>query len=286
MKEPRSQFYRSQRLKLHYAEWGEPGGKPLLLMHGGLDHARSWDWVANAIGDGYHIVAPDLRGHGDSDWAIGSSYPMADSIYDLVRLFNHLGWKRTPIVAHSLGGVINLQLAGAFPDFVDRLLVVEGWRYSMTREFLDNSPPVDTRLHKWVKLIDALEGRKPRRYPTLEAAITRMREANPRLSAEQARHLTTHGAKRNDDGTYSWKYDNYIRTIAPYRFSAADHERLWSLIKCPVVLAYGKEGFAADPAEVIKFIPSARAVAFENAGHWPHHDRLDDFVALVRDFLK
>lgn len=286
MKEPRSQFYQSQRLKLHYAEWGEPGGKPLLLMHGGLDHARSWDWVANAIGDGYHIVAPDLRGHGDSDWAMGSSYPMADSIYDLVRLFNHLGWKRTPIIAHSLGGVINLQLAGAFPDFVDRLLVVEGWRYSMTREFLDNSPPVDARLHKWVKLIDTLEGRKPRRYPTLDAAISRMREANPRLTPEQARHLTTHGAKRNDDGSYSWKYDNYIRTIAPYRFGAGDHERLWSLIKCPVVLAYGKEGFAADPAEVMKFIPAARAVAFENAGHWPHHDRLDDFVALVRDFLK
>ena len=286
MKEPRSKFYQSQRLKLHYTEWGEPGSKPLLLMHGGLDHGRSWDWVANAIGDGYHIVAPDLRGHGDSDWAIGSSYPMADSIYDLVRLFNHLGWKRTPIVAHSLGGVINLQLAGAFPDFVDRLLVVEGWRYSMTREFLDNAPPADARLQKWVKLIDALEGRHPRHYPTLEAAIARMREANPRLTPEQARHLTTHGAKRNDDGTYSWKYDNYIRTIAPYRFSAADHERLWSLIKCPVVLAYGKEGFAADPAEVMKFIPSARAVAFENAGHWPHHDRLDDFVVLVRDFLK
>src|SRR5262249_4800028 len=151
---------------------------------------------------------------------LGSSYPMVDSVYDLVRLFAHLGWKRAPIVAHSLGGVINLLLAGAYPELVDRIMVVEGWRYKGARDFLDNSPPADERIRKWVGAVEALEGRKPRHYPTLDEAIARMREANPRLTAEQARHLTTYGAKRNADGSYSWKYDNYVRSIAPYRFGA------------------------------------------------------------------
>ena len=286
MRGPRSRFFQSQRLKLHYAEWGEPGGKPLMLVHGGLDHARSWDWVADALGDAYHIVAPDLRGHGDSDWVIGSSYPTADSIYDVRHLFAHLGWKRAPIVAHSLGGVITLQLAGAFPDLVDRLLVVEGWRYSMYGEFLNKAPPVEERVRKWVGLVDALGQREPRHYPTLESAIARMREANPRLTPAQAHHLTLHGCRRNADGTYSWKYDNYVRAIAPYRFDTHEHEQLWSLIKCPVLLVSGRGGFAVDPAQVLAHVSTGRAVMFEDAGHWVHHDKLDEFVALVRDFLK
>ena len=286
MKEPRSQFFQSQRLKLHYAEWGEPCGKPLMLVHGGLDHARSWDWVADAIGDGYHIVAPDLRGHGDSAWVLGSSYPATDSIYDMVRLFAHLGWKRAPIVAHSLGGVISLQVAGAFPEIVDRLVVVEGWRYSMYGEFLNKAPPVEERIRKWVGLVDALADRAPRAYPTFDFAVARMREANPRLTLEQAHHLTLHGSKRNPNGTYSWKYDNYVRAIAPYRFDAHEHEHLWSLITCPVLLVSGQEGFAADPAQVLAHVPTGKALTFDDAGHWVHHDKLDAFVALVRDFLK
>jgi pimeloyl-ACP methyl ester carboxylesterase len=286
MKEPRARFYQSQRLKLHYAEWGDPGGKPLMLVHGGFDHARSWDWVADALGDGYHIVAPDLRGHGDSAWVPGSSYPATDSVYDLFRLFAHLGWKRAPVIAHSLGGIISLQLAGAFPDLVERLLLIEGWRFTQPREFLGQGPAVETRLRRWVGAVDALENRHPRHYPTLEEAIARMREANPRLTPDQAHHLTAHGSRRNDDGTYSWKYDNHVRTMAPYRFDASDHERLWTHVTCPVLLVSGSEGFASDPAEVIKCIPTARAMEFERAAHWVHHDRLDDFVALARDFLK
>ena len=66
---PASNSFISQRLNLHYAEWGTPDKPPLLLVHGGRDHCRSWDWVANELKDDWHIIAPDLRGHGDSDWS-------------------------------------------------------------------------------------------------------------------------------------------------------------------------------------------------------------------------
>ncbi len=66
---PSSSFYISQRLKLHYVDWGNEGAPPLLLIHGGRDHARSWDWVARDLRRDYHVIAPDLRGHGDSAWA-------------------------------------------------------------------------------------------------------------------------------------------------------------------------------------------------------------------------
>ncbi len=285
MTEPRSHFYDSQRLKLHYVEWGTPGGRPLILLHGGRDHARSWDWVAQALGEGYHIVAPELRGHGDSDWAIGSSYPMADSIYDLRRLFAHLGWKSAPIVAHSLGGVITMHFTGAFPELVERLVVIEGWRFSTRSDFLGKGPAVEARIRKWTEKIDTISARQARRYPTLDVAVARMQEANPRLTHEKAEHLTVHGIKENSDGTYSWKYDNHIRTIAPYRFDATETERLWSLIACPTLLISGSEGIAAGTDDVLKSVPRAKSVTLDGAGHWPHHDQLDAFVSLVREFL-
>src|SRR5947209_18151539 len=66
---PTSHTYFSQRLRLHYVDWGNPAKPPLLLVHGGRDHCRNWDWVAGALHQDWHVLAPDLRGHGDSQWS-------------------------------------------------------------------------------------------------------------------------------------------------------------------------------------------------------------------------
>ena len=68
---PTSHTYFSQRLRLHYTDWGNPDAPPMILIHGGRDHCRNWDWVAEHFRHDYHIIAPDLRGHGDSEWMIG-----------------------------------------------------------------------------------------------------------------------------------------------------------------------------------------------------------------------
>src|SRR5262245_36986042 len=68
---PTSHWYVSQRLRLHYVDWGNESAPPLLLVHGGRDHCRNWDWVARELREEYHILAPDLRGHGDSQWLVG-----------------------------------------------------------------------------------------------------------------------------------------------------------------------------------------------------------------------
>ena len=88
---PTSHYFYSQRLKLHYVDWGNPDKPPLLLIHGGRDHARNWDWVAQDLRRDYHIVAPDLRGHGDSQWSIGGSYAMVDYTLDVAQLLGALG---------------------------------------------------------------------------------------------------------------------------------------------------------------------------------------------------
>src|SRR5882757_5086366 len=83
---PQSRYHQSQGLRLHFTDWGNPQAAPLILVHGGLDHSRSWDHLAQALRASFHVVAPDLRGHGCSEWATGSSYSLADHVYDLTRL--------------------------------------------------------------------------------------------------------------------------------------------------------------------------------------------------------
>ena len=143
---PTSRVYFSQRLRLHYVDWGNPTAPPLLLVHGGRDHCRNWDWVAAALRDEYHIIAPDLRGHGDSAWSASGHYTMASYIYDLAQLIHQQELAPVSIVAHSLGGNIASRYAGIYPDAVRRLVVIEGIG-PPPRPPEREAAPVDRRTH-------------------------------------------------------------------------------------------------------------------------------------------
>ena len=101
---PTSQSFISQRLRLNYVDWGNPDAPPLILVHGGRDHCRNWDWVAEDLRRDYHIIAPDLRGHGDSAWSTSGDYSLNAFVYDLAR---GLG---------APGGTANVVAPGFVPD--------------------------------------------------------------------------------------------------------------------------------------------------------------------------
>ena len=284
---PTSHTYFSQRLRLHYVDWGNPGGRPLLLVHGGRDHCRNWDWTAAAFRDDWHVIAPDLRGHGDSQWSPDGSYTMAGYVYDLAQLIHQQRLAPVTIVAHSLGGAIALRYAGIYPETVARLVAIEGLGPPPGTIAALRDVPIETRMDTWIQEQRGLAGRLPRRYPSIEDAFRRMQEENPHLTAAQARHLTEHGVDQNEDGTYSWKFDNYVRAWFPYDMRGHDIQRLWSRITCPTLLLYGKESRSGDPGADgrARHFPYARVAGIDGAGHWLHHDRLTVFLDTVRDFL-
>jgi pimeloyl-ACP methyl ester carboxylesterase len=284
---PTSRVYFSQRLRLHYVDWGNPGAPPLLLVHGGRDHCRNWDWVASALRRDWHVLAPDLRGHGDSQWSPDGNYSTAAYVYDLAQLIHQQELAPATIVAHSLGGNIAIRYTGVYPDNVRRLVAIEGLGPSPRRMAARSAIPIAERMQKWVEEERALSGRLPRRYASIEDALRRMQAENPHLSAEQARHLTQHGVNQNEDGTYSWKFDNYVRVWPPYDMTREEIASLWSRIACPTLLVYGRESWAKNPAEDGRagYFRNARVLGVEGAGHWVHHDRLDLFLRAVRDFL-
>jgi pimeloyl-ACP methyl ester carboxylesterase len=284
---PTSNSLISQRLRLHYVDWGNPDAPPLILQHGGRDHCRSWDWVAQELRKDWHVIAPDLRGHGDSAWSPDGDYTSHAFVYDFAQLVHTLGHDQVTIVAHSLGGNIATRFTGLYPEKVRKLVNIEGLGPSpkLIEEFSAVSMAEHTR--NWIESKRKAAGRLPRRYATIEDAFKRMKEENPFLSDEQARHLTTHGINRNEDGSWSWKFDNYLNVWSVLDVSRADIEALWQAITCPLLLLYGENSFASNPERDgrARHFRDARVIEYSDAGHWLHHDQFDRFMADVKSFL-
>ncbi|MBP6013094.1 MAG: alpha/beta hydrolase [Alphaproteobacteria bacterium] len=284
---PASHSYISQRLRLRYVDWGNPDAPPLILLHGGRDHSRSWDWTAEALRKDWHIIAPDLRGHGDSDWSPDGDYSGMANLYDLAQLIHQLKLAPVSIVAHSFGGNIALRYAGVYPQNVKKLVAIEGLGPSPKMRAERMAIPMAKRLRDWIEAKRGVAGRSPHRYPSIDDAFMRMKEANKHLSDEQARHLTIHGVSQNEDGTYSWKFDPYMRVFGPLDMAESDVETLWAAIECPTLLMYGAESWASNPEKDgrAKHFKHARVMTFQNAAHWLHHDQFERFVAELRAFL-
>lgn len=207
---------------------------------------------------------------------------MPDYVLDIAALADVIDRDPITIIAHSLGGGISLQYAGVFPGRVSRVVSIEG---------LGPRPmpprPAHVRMKEWVGYMREFEGRKPRRYNSIDDAVKRMEDENPHLTAAMARHLTVHGARKNDDGTYTWKFDNYVRMHSPYEFNMDDARDIWSQVRCPVLLVRGSESWSGDPEEDGRAdaFHDYRSVTIKDAGHWVHHDQLDAFLAVTKEFL-
>ncbi len=284
---PTSQSFVSQRLRLHYADWGNAGAPPLLLVHGGRDHGRSWDWVAERLQQDWHVICPDLRGHGDSAWAPDGNYEMTAFVYDLAQLVHQLDVDQVTIVAHSLGGNISTRFTGLYPDKVRKLVSIEGLGPSPKVLAERAQTSFADRWRKWIADKRTAAGRLPKRYATIEDAYARMKAENSHLTDEQARHLTVHGVNRNEDGSWSWKFDNHLNVWPITDIPQAEIEALWAAITCPTLLLYGADSWASNPERDgrIAHFRNARVVEFENAGHWLHHDQFDRFMAELDGFL-
>ena len=284
---PISNSYISQRIKLHYVDWGNPDAPPLLLIHGGRDHCRNWDWIAEELRHDWHIIAPDLRGHGDSGWSTDGNYNIQSYVYDIAQLIHQKELNPVTIVSHSMGGNIALRYTGLYPEVVKKLVAIEGLGPSpkMIKETQDVQ--LAQRWRNWIDQKRAASARAHRRYDTFEDALARMKAENSHLSDAQALHLTTHAINQNEDGTFSWKFDHYMRVWPPFDIDHKETQKLWGEITCPTLLCYGDDSWASNPEEDgrLKYFKNATVKNYANAGHWLHHDQFDKFTADLKDFL-
>lgn len=285
---PSSHTYISQRLRLHYVEWGNENAPPLLLLHGGYDHCRSWDWIAQELAKDWHVICPDLRGHGDSQWSPDGDYSRSAFVYDLAQLIHQKKLAPLKIVCHSMGGIIALSYAGVFPETVSGIVNIEGLGFSEKFQKERDARSIDESLRTWIEQKRAVAARQPRRYATLNDALERMKEENSYLSDEQALHLTQHASSQNEDGTFSWKFDNYLHALPADSGSQEEISLLFSKIDCPVSIFWGTESFLPIPNEqswTLKALKNHSLTIYEKAGHWLHHDQTTRFIGDIKKCL-
>ena len=120
---PRDRFFESGGLRLHYLEWGNANSLTLVLLHHVGSQAHVWDDFAGRMASEYHVLALDMRGHGDSQWADAQRYTTEDYASDVDALAAHLQLKRVVVLGGSLGGRVALVYAARNPDVVDALIM-------------------------------------------------------------------------------------------------------------------------------------------------------------------
>lgn len=277
--QPTQHFFESQRLRLSYWAWGDEDAQPLVLLHGGRDHARSWDELAEAFAADHYVVAPDLRGHGESAWSPGSEYTTSQYAVDLLTLVERFD-RPVRIICHSFGGQVTFLAAGTYPERFASIVAIEG---RVPGLFEEPGPMNPERFREYVEQRRSLETRRVRRYPDLESAISRVREMNPRLSPGQARHIAVHAVRGEGDGDeFVWKFDNWSRPgVRRDEFTLAEMRSFLAAITCPLLFIVGSEAGVKRGMErwVEGFV---KPVVVEGAGHWVHHDAPGHVVALAR----
>ncbi len=284
---PASRHFYSKGLKLHYVDWGNPGAPTLLLVHGARDHCRSWDGIAAALRHDWHVIALDMRGHGDSEHAQDGWYTVESFIYDLAEAIDQLTQKPVTIVGHSMGGIVSVRYAGIYPEKVNRLVCIEGMGIPPDVEEARALVPATEKMAHWIDHQRSIAASQPRHYASFDQAANRMMEENPLLTMERARQLTEYGSVRNGDGTYSWKFDRHMRVIAPTDLRRDEIRALWENISCPVLFIYSQETWAsyAAFAEDLRYFEHHELVLFGNSGHWVHHDNEAAVIDAIRRFM-
>lgn len=284
--EPRSLHVDIAGSRRHVAEWGKRGAPVVVLQHGMLDHARSWDWVAERLAPDFHVLAPDLRGHGDSAWSPDGAYSLADFVADLADVTDAMEVPVFDLAGHSLGGHIALRFAASFPEKVRALAVIEGVELPIVRDQRREPLPYPQRSRRWIEERRAARDRSPRHYETIAQAEARMAEQHPAMDAETIAHVTRHGLIAEAGKGLRWKYDNACRLRAPDDAHGLDLDDVLDAITCQTLLAYGEASWIpVPPRSRLGLLRDHQVVTYPGASHWVHHQAREPFLRTLEDFL-
>lgn len=282
-------FLDRQQLRLHYRVSGSPSSPAVILVHGGMDHCRTWDEIAENLSSEYQVITPDLRGHGDSGWASDGHYRTDADLCDLAKLIETRKLEKVSIVGHSRGGDIALRFSSVFPDMVERVVAIEGTNVSLAERDGHEARPIAGRLRTWICERMNQEMRPERRFKSVEDAAQRIRLKDRELNESAAYHLALHGLRKNHDGTFSWKFDPMMKVQPILDISSRQLAELWRNISCPVLLIRGSGclGWSADPRTDGRYddFRHARIVTFPCQSHLVHLVESKGVYSCIREFL-
>jgi pimeloyl-ACP methyl ester carboxylesterase len=198
MNTSKSEFISVRGIRLHARRWGNPDAPMLFMLHGWMDVAASFQFVVDALGGDWQVIAPDMRGFGLSDWPVaergGGNYWIQDYVADLDALLDHYApTGEVNLVGHSMGANIVCLYAGVRPERVRRVVDLEGFGLAPS-----HSAQAPKRLRNW--LDELRDPPQLKRYATLDdvAGPHSVACAVPRAALVQAGwRRALHAARRS-----------------------------------------------------------------------------------------
>jgi esterase len=260
----------AEQRRLHYLDWGNPAAPPLVLLHGIDRNAHTFDHVARRFTGRYHVIAVDLRGHGDSDWDSQARYLVEDHVGDLEQLVRTLGLRNLTLWGNSTGGRVVQVFAGLHPDLVSAV-IAEDVGPERPRSIADAyARRVKQEENGWASADELLKQMRGAAQPLPEAVLE---------------PYVRYGTKRRDDGRIVWKRDpNLVKG-----FVETELWRYVRQIKSPILYVLGGRSTIVPPAtqeELKKALPHVRIVTMAGLGHYPSDEQPEAFAGVVDEFLK
>ncbi len=294
-KAARSEFVPIRKLEYHTLVWGEPapGRVPLVMVHGWMDVAASWQFMVDAFAREHYVIAPDWRGYGLTRGPDTDSYWFPDYLADLDLLIDRYS-PDAPVnlVGHSMGGNVAMLYTGVRPQRIRRLVNLEGFGMPTTRP--SQAP---RRLAKWIDEIKAFHRGEMdlRGYDSPEGVAQRLMKTNPRLGGDKARWLARHWAQPDGQGQWRVLGDAAHKVINPQLARVDEVLEIYRSITAPVLAVETTEDsltgwwrgkYSLDEYhERLKAISHVRVEVVSDAGHMVHHDQPELLARLIEAFI-
>ena len=294
-KPSRSEFVPIRHLRYHVLQWGTPAPNktPLVMVHGWMDVAASFQFVIDALKHDHWIIAPDWRGFGLTETPHTDHFFFPDYLADLDHLLTHYaGDAPVHLLGHSMGGHVATMYAGIRPERIQTLINLEGFGMPATRP-----TQAPGRLAKWMDELKAVQrgemDLKP--YPNLEAVAQRLIKTNPRLGSDKAHWLAQHWARANDQG--EWRILGHAghKVVNAQLFKTDETQAIYERITAPTLCVvastdsmsqWWKDSYTLDEfMQRIAAVPKLTHAVIEEAGHMLHHDQPEQLASLIEEFL-
>jgi pimeloyl-ACP methyl ester carboxylesterase len=293
-RESRSLFLTLRGLRTHVLQWGDKGlasqtRPPLVMLHGWMDVAASFQFVVDALPVDRLVYAIDWRGFGQTDAPAADSYWFPDYLGDLEAALDALApGEAVDLLGHSMGGNVAMLYAGIRPERIRRLVNLEGFGMPETRPH-----QAPRRYARWLDELKQPMALKT--YDSVEAVAERLRKTNPLLPASRAAWLAAHWARRRADGQWEILGDPAHKRVHPILYQKAEVLECWKRITAPVLWVEGDQTDAskwwgdsyprADFEARLALIAQVEKHMLSPAGHMLHHDQPEALARVLETFL-